>query len=162
MECAFLLSTGVVCRDTLLAKRRGQAMWIRPSRRGIVRAVIALHLFLAPTQALAGPIVSDVIVFGDSLSDVGNVFVLSGGTIPPSPPYFQGRFSNGPVWVEGLANHLGKTESPSLLGGTDFAFGGARIASGGPVPTLVGQANMYLALTGGAADPNALYVLWGG
>lgn len=39
-------------------------------------------------------------VFGDSLSDPGNLFALSGGTNPPSPPYFEGRRSNGPVWAE--------------------------------------------------------------
>jgi outer membrane lipase/esterase len=137
-------------------------MRIKPSRLAILGAVLALLLVPPPGRVLAGPIVSNVIVFGDSLSDVGNVFLLSGGTIPPDPPYFQGRFSNGPVWVEGLASYLGKTEAPSLLGGTDFAFGGARIATGGPVPPLAAQLGMYLALTGGVADPNALYVLWGG
>ncbi len=68
-------------------------MWIMKDRRGILTAAIALLLALAPTGAIAGPIVSNVIVFGDSLSDVGNVFALTGGTVPPDPPYFQGRFS---------------------------------------------------------------------
>ncbi|NEP43369.1 MAG: hypothetical protein F6K35_30750, partial [Okeania sp. SIO2H7] len=39
---------------------------------------------------------SDIYLFGDSFVDIGNAFSLSGGTIPPSPPYFEGRFSNGP------------------------------------------------------------------
>ncbi len=39
-------------------------------------------------------------IFGDSLSDTGNLFAITGGLAPPSPPYFAGRFSNGPVWVE--------------------------------------------------------------
>lgn len=137
-------------------------MWTaRSSRRGIVSAAIGLVFALAPSGALAGPVVSDVFVFGDSLSDTGNVFALTGGTTPPSPPYFQGRFSNGPVWVEGLASHLGHSVLPSFLGGTDFAFGGARIASGGPVPTISAQKDMFLALPG-SADPSALYVVWGG
>jgi hypothetical protein len=35
-------------------------------------------------------------------------------------------FSNGPVWVQDLSVDLGLgTLSPSLAGGTDFAFGGA-------------------------------------
>ncbi len=46
-------------------------------------------------------------VFGDSLSDTGNVDALTGGLIPAtSPPYFEGRFSNGPLWVEALAAFL--------------------------------------------------------
>jgi len=49
-------------------------------------------------------------------SDVDNVFDATG--IPPSPPYFQGRASNGPVWVEYLANNLGTAS-------TNLAFGGA-------------------------------------
>ena len=35
---------------------------------------------------------SDIIVFGDSLSDVGNLSNMTGGAIPPDPPYWQGRF----------------------------------------------------------------------
>lgn len=52
-------------------------------------------------------------VFGDSLSDVGNVLRDTGGLVPPpvlpasdgslSVGYANGRFSNGSVWVQ---NHL--------------------------------------------------------
>lgn len=45
--------------------------------------------------------------------------------VPESPPYFRGRFSNGPVWVEDLADRLALDLEPSLQGGTNFAFGGA-------------------------------------
>ncbi|MHC4946335.1 MAG: hypothetical protein ACYTG7_25250, partial [Planctomycetota bacterium] len=38
--------------------------------------------------------------FGDSLTDTGNTFALTGGSFPLSPPYFDGRFSDGPVWIE--------------------------------------------------------------
>ena len=51
---------------------------------------------------VAAPI-TDLYVFGDSLSDTGNLFALTFGIEPPSPPYFDGRFSDGPVWVETLA-----------------------------------------------------------
>jgi hypothetical protein len=43
--------------------------------------------------------------FGESLSDDGNIFLLSGGTTP-GPPYVGGQFSNGNVWVEDLAISL--------------------------------------------------------
>ena len=62
---------------------------------------IMLALLLAPALAFAGPI-NVVNVFGDSLSDEGNAFLLTGGTFPP-PPYVQ-RASNGPVAVEYLAH----------------------------------------------------------
>lgn len=61
-------------------------------------------------------------VFGDSLSDTGNLFKQTFGLGPPSPPYFKGRFSNGPVAAETLAEQLGF----SLSLKTNFAIGGAR------------------------------------
>jgi len=67
-----------------------------------------------------------IYAFGDSLSDAGNDFKLSLDVLPVSPPYSDGRFSNGPVWVQDLAPALGlPSPSPSLSGGTDFAYGGA-------------------------------------
>jgi phospholipase/lecithinase/hemolysin len=57
---------------------------------------------LIPTilvSSLHAELFSEIVVFGDSESDAGNVFELSGDTYPASPPYWQGRFSNGPVWV---------------------------------------------------------------
>src|SRR5262245_65385566 len=41
----------------------------------------------------------------------------------PLPPYFDGRFTNGPVWVEHLASHFGLSVFPSYIGGTNFAHG---------------------------------------
>jgi phospholipase/lecithinase/hemolysin len=117
--------------------------------------------------AHAGPFTS-LVVFGDSLSDVGNVFIATGGAMPPSPPYAPGRFSNGPIWIDDLAAGLGlASPNPALLpGGTDFAFGGAESGSGftaAGVPNLETQVGAYLSsLAGGAADPGALYVLWAG
>lgn len=67
-----------------------------------------------------------IYAFGDSLSDVGNDYSVSLGTVPVSPPYDNGRFSNGPVWVEDLATGMGlSAPTPSLRGGNDFAYGGA-------------------------------------
>jgi len=63
--------------------------------------------------------IKDIYVFGDSLSDNGNLFNATGGLAPPSPPYFDGRFSNGPVWVEYLDDMLPRAAL------NDFAFGGA-------------------------------------
>ena len=91
---------------------------------------LVLGLSLVPVLAAAGPL-REVVVFGDSLSDSGNVFVATEAVlaeaIPVSPPYFQGRFSNGPVWVDILAEKLGLQLRPFLQGGTNFAFGGAAV-----------------------------------
>ena len=40
---------------------------------------------------------SGLVLFGDSLTDVGNVYHQTFGISPQSPPYFQGRYSNGPL-----------------------------------------------------------------
>src|SRR5579859_2382002 len=119
-----------------------------------------LSLFTAVSSAHAGPI-NQIVVFGDSLSDTGNTFAASG--IPPAP-YFQGRYSNGPIWIERLASLLGvAAPAPSLKGGTDFAFGGAETGSGlSPkgVPNMLTQVAEFL----GASKPKSgqLFVLWGG
>ena len=76
---------------------------------------------------------TNLYVFGDSLSDGGNSGLVSqqftGGafTYPP-PPYYNGQYSNGPVAVEYLwqAYNPGSTSfTPSLAGGTNYAIGGA-------------------------------------
>ena len=81
--------------------------------------------------------------FGDSLSDSGNLFVLSGRTLPP-PPYFQGRFSNGPVFVELLGNPIATASTASARrGNLNFATGGATAGPGSPVPTLSNQVSLF-------------------
>ena len=105
---------------------------------------------------------TQVISFGDSLSDTGNVFAATTGTNPPAP-YFNGRFSNGQVWNEALAISLGLTApTPSLSGGTNFAWGGARTNSAPSVPSTATQVGSYITVAGGAADPSALYTIWTG
>lgn len=136
----------------------------RPAARALraMSFVAALVFALFSAQASA---YSALYAFGDSLSDTGNVAAITGGTQPPAPPYATGRFSNGPVWIETLAANLGLTANAALLGGTNFAFGGA--VTGGPytssTPSLTAQVSTYyLPSVGGIADPNALYVVWGG
>ena len=70
--------------------------------------------------------ITGIVAFGDSLSDTGNTFLAAG--IPPAP-YYQGHYSNGPIWLEYLAGRLGVAAPlPSLAGGTDNAWGGIRPA----------------------------------
>ena len=80
--------------------------------------------------------VSTIYAFGDSLSDAGNDYIASFGVLPSSPPYSDGRFSNGAVWVQDLAKSLGLgAVLPSLAGGRDFAYGGAE-AGNEPLHTV--------------------------
>ncbi|WP_445632832.1 GDSL family lipase [Nostoc sp. DSM 114161] len=103
----------------------------------------------------------DIYVFGDSLSDTGNVFNATNRVIPPSPTYFNGHFSNGPVWVEYLASKLGLTFNPK----NNFAFGGATTGSDNLglsfLPGLKQQINEFTTLNK-SADRDALYIIWAG
>ena len=103
---------------------------------------------------------TNYVVFGDSLSDAGQYAGLIPGAL---------RFTTNPdpVAAQLIGLHFGFTITPSRLGGTDFAWGGAPTAA--PfvcVPTTLPCRNMtlqlgdYFAGTGGKADPNALYSVW--
>jgi len=115
----------------------------------------------------ATPTYDAIYVFGDSYCDVGNIFIATGGA-EPAAPYYNGRFSNGPIWIEHVAGGLGLPMAPALAGGTDYAFGGAfatapqPIPGGGTIPSVPQQVGLYLSQHGGKADPNALYVIEGG
>ncbi|MEO8225329.1 MAG: SGNH/GDSL hydrolase family protein [Gammaproteobacteria bacterium] len=135
----------------------------RPVARGLrtISLVGALVFALVSAQASA---FSAMYVFGDSLSDTGNVSLATGGAVPGAP-YVAGRFSNGPIWVDTLSASLGLgAVNPSSLGGKNFAWGGdvTGPALTSTFPTLVQQAGIYLGGVGGVADSNALYVVWGG
>lgn len=101
----------------------------------------------------------NIIFFGDSLSDDGNLYrVLK--VIPASPPYYFGRFSNGPVWSEIVAADLKKQG----IGSLNEAVGDAAVMLRGPfrdaLPiTLSAEIYNYLKDVG-QADPTALYVIW--
>ncbi len=137
----------------------------RFKRLGAITSSIRATVVIASGLLLAGQGLafadstpfSRIIVFGDSVSDTGNLYEMSGKTQPPSPPYADGRFCNGPIWVEYLADDLGMT---GLL--EDYAFGGAIAGhdeSG--IPGVQDQIALYF---GGSpvADPEALYVVWAG
>jgi outer membrane lipase/esterase len=130
------------------------------SPRSFLGLLAATTLLASAHQASAAAF-TGIFTFGDSLSDSGNTNLISGG-LRPGAAYFSGRFSNGPVWVENLAAGLSLNgSSPSLLGGRNFAFGGANTSTGGLVPTISQQAAGFLG-SGGSFLPTDLVVVWGG
>jgi cholinesterase len=134
--------------------------------RPFATLAIAALLAAAPPLASAFPF-SSIVVYGDSLSDNGNLFAATGGLVPAAP-YVNGEFSNGPVAVQQLSTLLG---APLV----DFAFGGATTGIGnivdGGTPTSFGALHlpgMETELAGSAgvvppaAIPNSLFIVWGG
>jgi phospholipase/lecithinase/hemolysin len=134
------------------------------ARFGIAASALGIVLGMVTPQAHAGTI-DAIYAFGDSLSDVGNVYALTG---IPAAPYYNGEFSNGPVWVQGLATGLGLAPlTPSVLGGTDYAYGSgetgnASFDTSNPITDLLGSTGQLaqFAATHPTADPNALYTIW--
>ncbi|MGD0629058.1 MAG: SGNH/GDSL hydrolase family protein [Terracidiphilus sp.] len=132
-------------------------------RKTAVFAVSVAIMLLTCTAIASAGSFSAVFVYGDSLSDNGNLFAATGY---PPPPYYNGRFSNGPVGVEQLAAMLG---APLY----DFAWGGAttgvgNIADGG-TQTSLGSDGLPGMLSELAAYPvppamvsSSLFVVWGG
>ncbi|MEO0499931.1 MAG: SGNH/GDSL hydrolase family protein [Pseudomonadota bacterium] len=140
-------------------------------RSSVSLATIGTALAVA-APAAAVPY-SDLIVFGDSIVDAGNIFVATSAdpdlplTPDPALGYFQGRFSEGPTFADLLNARIeGTLSAPSLLGGQNFAFGGARIVDNtgegfgqDSIPDLDLQVGTYLAGVGGVADADALYTI---
>lgn len=120
----------------------------------LASALLALTAAIHSVDAVA---YDRVVAFGDSLTDDGNLLSLLG---LPGSPYYQGRFSNGPVAVEVMAAQLGA----SL---TDYAVGGAQTGNGGMLTQIAqygaslphGQA---VAANAGAGAASTLYFVWGG
>ncbi|MCW0331476.1 autotransporter outer membrane beta-barrel domain-containing protein [Pantoea ananatis] len=112
-------------------------------------SLVALATVSALTTSLQAMAWDSLTVFGDSLSDTGNV----------------GRFTynsaTNPLYDEILARQAGLTLQPSSQGGSNYAAGGA-VA----IPAINSQFNTqdqvarYLASTNGRADPNGLYIHW--
>jgi outer membrane lipase/esterase len=118
---------------------------------------------------------SGLYIFGDSLSDAGNISlavgsdpgqVITGNSYIPDLPYASGQFSNGDVWAKTFANALGFVGAsfPSLAGGSDLAFGGARMATDGAgmPPSLAAQVGGLVTAAAGQLPADALYVIEGG
>jgi len=117
-----------------------------------------IFLFISIISYSATPI-NQVVVFGDSLSDNGNLYEYLDHQLPVSPPYYQGRFSNGPVWIELLMKQLYPINAQAHL--SDYAFGGSGIsADENDNFSLNNQIKKYLIDNNGLASSSSLYVVW--
>jgi outer membrane lipase/esterase len=119
-------------------------------------------------RSLAGDF-TDLWAFGDSLTDTGNLSAMTSGLAPPSPPYFNGRFSNGPLWIEGLAASLGMEidfDMPVTVEplANNQAIAGAFTDTRGvafPGIGVLSQVDNFLA-AGGTIGSDDLVVIWAG
>ncbi len=143
---------------------KGSMLLQKQSRRlhGNLLTVVLLTALTIPVRAQAASL-SSIVVYGDSLSDNGNLFAATG---QPGAPYSAGRFSNGPVAVEQMATSLG---APLV----DFAWGGATTGIGNQIdggsPTGFGTYQLPGMLTEFNSTKQSitpylggLFIVWGG
>ncbi|MEM8826083.1 MAG: SGNH/GDSL hydrolase family protein [Pseudomonadota bacterium] len=132
------------------------------------RTTAAAIIVALSTPVSALPAFSDIYVFGDSLSDTGNVAALLGNNryIRNEVGYgTNGRFSNGAVWHEYLADSFGMARASAVRknGGNDYSHGGARTDFAiGPRQGILLQGAEYGITSGLRSDPDALYIAWTG
>lgn len=138
----------------------------------IIAAVIAISCQPAHSATFSG-----IVAFGDSLSDLGNTAasIFPNDLTGYNPYYYdQGRWSNGPLWVEDLArqmslNALQRNDGTNLYG-TDFAWAGSTSGTGYSyyyLANLQQQVKFYIALltTKYAQMPDiktTLFTVWSG
>lgn len=128
-----------------------------------------------------------MVVFGDSLSDGGNLNFLLSSITEKTAQYLTGwdpnyyynyRFSNGPIWVDQLYIHLGFGDIGSMgandgvnnINGTNFAWAGSRSGTGnygGFFPNLQPQVDFYSSQLAShnpfLPDPaTTLFAIWSG
>jgi phospholipase/lecithinase/hemolysin len=92
--------------------------------------------------SFSAPAYTALVAFGDSYTDTGNA--------PSSPPnYWNGRFSNGPLWIEYLSQSLGFAYNPA----NNFAVSG----------TESNELGVEINKFAGTTDAqNVLFAIWSG
>lgn len=144
-------------------------------------ALVIGILLLLPVSLWAEPI-SQLVVFGDSLSDTGNISTLGLGLYPAAPSYTAGEFTDGPdsapsttgpvgVWDQQLAKMMNLPFPAPFLaggGGTNYAFGGA-LTGNDPsclscnlIPNVGDQVSVYVATHLGRLPSSTLFTVWAG
>jgi phospholipase/lecithinase/hemolysin len=152
------------------------------SRRGgrVVAVMLTLLsvMMVAPGRPLAQDSISAIVVFGDSLSDTGNAFAVTGNpgvppdfgldaSLLPSTAYARGghHLTNGATWAEQLARPLGLARSvqPALRSSSPFALNFAAATTRArqtlTTPSFSLLVAAFLQKTGGVAPADALYAV---
>lgn len=121
-------------------------------------AVWFLNVFLIFATVAGAHAYSSILAFGDSLSDNGTYgqYADAAAYTSPSDLYGFQRFSNGPVWVEYLAQDLGVSIR-------DAAFGGATTSWDNPAANLSYTGLQWqVANLAGPISSDTLVTVWAG
>ncbi|WP_253272422.1 SGNH/GDSL hydrolase family protein, partial [Chromobacterium subtsugae] len=113
------------------------------------------HTIWTLDSASQGNAINRMVVFGDSLSDTQNMYGASQWRLPVASSWYVGRFSNGRVWVEHLADQL-------KLPFYNWAIGGSAADSHLVVPGLLQQVDswaQYMQKAPGYRPENTLFTM---
>jgi outer membrane lipase/esterase len=113
---------------------------------------------LAAGPASAVPLDYDALYgFGDSLLDNGNAYSWSKGKVPKSPPYYKGRFAEGPNMYDTIAAAF-RAEGAETR---NYAFGGAKaVTEIDLIPDLHEQRRVFQNTIN--PEKNSLAMVWAG
>ena len=139
-------------RSRIYIRRIGMQQPIKKIRKHLCLWVFLLLVLSRPGGAMQ---FNAIVSFGDSLSDTGNLYENVLKFAVDWELYYQGRLSNGPLWIEYLADVLG-------LGGAlhNFAFAGAKTGAQILLPGLLSQVDTYLGQA--VPSPETLFAVWVG
>jgi phospholipase/lecithinase/hemolysin len=124
-------------------------------------ASLLLGLSALSSQSMPLNQFDSLVMFGDSLTDNGNLYAYMWGYLPISPPYYQGHFSNGPIWAEYLYQDWYGEQN--VGGFQDYAVGGAGavISRKGNLPfTLSIEVDDYLYWHTHDKPTTSLFAIW--
>jgi len=126
------------------------------------KLILFLLVFLNSTLLMAAPY-KQVVFFGDSITDNGNLYKLLLNFIPKSPPYYKGRFSNGPTWAEYVGQYY------ELHDGADYqiyAVAGATAVLHKPTTKFISPSTLEMQIYNYLLDDlfnnkeDNLYIIW--
>ncbi len=102
-----------------------------------------------------------LVIFGNSLSDTGNTLAISESLgLPPIPPpayYFEGRYSNGPNWVDYIKNDFHFPVQNFALGGA--TTGTTNVISGYPFGGFIQEIGAFELANGGKFSDDMVSII---
>lgn len=128
------------------------------------KCFLSLILIFFAKIALAAPLfINKIVFFGDSLTDDGRLYHYLLQQVPKSPPYYKGRFSNGPTWAENIGAYY---YDKYYIGYKSYALGAATAIYHRPTTKFISTTNLDLQLNSYLADTlfrdksKTLFFIW--